>query len=284
MAKKQTEICKWKLTSESDPRWNGTGETTEDPFLWPPEVLAHLRFCREKYGPHKESMCLEIRDGDAGYGKYCTSDTPEEVDAILAEQRPVPPLKLVKTLGILELQTILETDYYRQGPSFRAAGDRLHNLAMKLPKMGYFNTHSKNEALSWVPPDPMSEAERVACIWYLRAGKPGVYWKGWASCRICGKRLGDACNVTPDSKWLYPAQWEHYIKEHGLRPPETDIIQDALLWAMKENLIVMMNRHEYTPRYLENLQVHDIESRITGAFYVVVPGVDLEKAEPIGTK
>jgi hypothetical protein len=226
------KIYDWTLTSETDPRWNAVGTSKEDPFLYPPEVLTHMQECQEKYGPIEESLELVITEENCTYGKYCNSAEIDRVVAEIARQKPVPPPEVVATLGVQELWQVLKDDSYRAGPSCEAAWRRLEGIAMELPGMGYFDTREAAEALAWVK--PMTEAERLACIEYMKAGGLGIGWKGFAACRICGERLGTTCNITPDGKWKYPAKWEHYIEAHDVRPPDQMFILDALLWATSE--------------------------------------------------
>jgi len=53
-------------------------------------------------------------------------------------------------------------------------------------------------------------------------------YKWWANCRLCGNGLGDSDLLTPDSKYLFPELWWHYIEEHSVKPKNEDFIQDAL--------------------------------------------------------
>ena len=261
----------WTLTSETDPRWNASGTTTEDPWVYPPEVLAHMRACKEKYGPVEERLELIIKDGNGTWGKYLDSAEADRVEAEIARQKPVPPPEVVALLvSVQELWQVLEDDSYRAGDSYMRASHRLGELAMDLPSMGYFETNDAAEALAWVK--PMTEAERVACVRYLKAGGLGIGWKGIASCRVCGETMGTTCNITPDGRWKYPAKWEHYIEAHDVRPPNEEFITSAIGWALQKGIIVQMNTHKYSLRRRENLGVTDLEGKMTGCIYVVAPG------------
>jgi len=232
-----------------------------------------MRVCKSKYGPIEKNLELVIKDDKGStFGSCLSSTRADQIEAEIARQKPVPPPEVVATFGVQELWQVLRDDSYRAGASYKAAYQRLGDLALETPPMGYFKTQDAEEALAWVK--PMTDAERLACIEYLKAGGMGFGWKGLARCRVCGEAMGTTCNLTPDGKWKYPAKWEHYIEAHDVRPPDEGFILSALAWALGKGLIIGMNTHEYLSRRLENLGITDIESRITGCVYVVVPGKD----------
>jgi len=148
--------------------------------------------------------------------------------------------------------------------------------------IGFFKTHTAEEALAWVK--PMTEAEKVACIRYLKAGTVEKSYRGVARCRVCRTMLGSTDNLTPNGNWRYPGKWEHYIEEHDVRPPDEEFIRDALTWALKQGIVIQMNLTEYRPRRLENLGITDLESHITGWAYIVVPGHDGRECPPLSVE
>lgn len=265
----------WTITCTQEPRWNGSGTTTEGFGFFPPEALDHLRQCQAQWPFPQSFVVLKVLDGNATHERYCRSDTVAEIDAQLANQKPAPPVEAVATLDIPALGQILKDDSYRQGPSYYAAMTRLHELAEPLPGMGYFKTGDAAEALAWVK--PMTDAEKVACIAYLKAGIPCIFWRGIAMCRVCRKWLGTTCNVTPDGKWRYPAGWEHYVEAHDVRPPDEGFVSDALSWAAGQGLVMLFQLHDIRPR--ETWHGRDVTMVPTKLIYILTPG----KGETLGT-
>lgn len=77
---------------------------------------------------------------------------------------------------------------------------------------------------------PMANGETDAVLAFIEAASIHMAWRGMALCRVCHlKMLGSCCMVSPDKMFIFPAQYEHYIVEHGVRPPE-DFIAAALKW------------------------------------------------------
>jgi len=116
--------------------------------------------------------------------------------------------------------------------------ERRMNHVQDLPGMGYWQVDylegpeaRSREVMGCVA--PMTEGEIQALVSYMDAGVIGIQWRGIAMCRICGEMLGSACMTTPDDKWRFPERWQHYITEHGVRPPE-EFIRDALAWSLVE--------------------------------------------------
>ena len=76
-------------------------------------------------------------------------------------------------------------------------------------------------------------AEQYAVLSYIKASKEQMVYKGWANCRACDKHLGSCDMFTPDDKFVFPQMYEHYITEHGVRPPES-FMKAALEWYNNE--------------------------------------------------
>lgn len=67
----------------------------------------------------------------------------------------------------------------------------------------------------------------------LRAGRTHVPYKGWADCRICGKRLGS--RDLRDGAFLWPEKAEHYVLGHAVWTPELDLLLEGKpLWDLGE--------------------------------------------------
>jgi len=79
----------------------------------------------------------------------------------------------------------------------------------------------------------MAKEELSACLKYIRRSKESKRYRGWATCRVCGKRLGSCDLKTPDGKWVFPEDFDHYLKEHGVRPPSERFIRNALEYTAR---------------------------------------------------
>ncbi len=55
-------------------------------------------------------------------------------------------------------------------------------------------------------------------IEYLKSGASVNHYRGFSSCRICGKRLGTT-EIT-DGKYAWPSMMEHYMEEHDVKLPD----------------------------------------------------------------
>ncbi len=102
----------------------------------------------------------------------------------------------------------------------------------KLKAMGYFNAWAGEEALARQEyPGTLvhDETDRIAVLAFMDAAKVHQAWKGMADCRVCRCRVGACCMVTPDGKWKFPQNWQHYIIEHDMAPTGK-FVADALRW------------------------------------------------------
>jgi hypothetical protein len=52
----------------------------------------------------------------------------------------------------------------------------------------------------------------------LKTANVDEYWLGWSNCRICGIMNGSKCMEI--NGLVFPEGLSHYIKDHGLRPPD----------------------------------------------------------------
>lgn len=81
--------------------------------------------------------------------------------------------------------------------------------------IGFWKTD--DEPKEYIDPD-WDSAERHMVIAYLLSGKVESRFRGHASCRVCGERNGST-DLT-DGVWIWPEGLAHYLKEHGVRPPQ----------------------------------------------------------------
>ena len=76
--------------------------------------------------------------------------------------------------------------------------------------------------------------KELGCILeYVGASLMITGYLGWANCRACGTHLGSCDMQTPDSKFVFPEQYEHYILCHNVRPPE-EFVAAAMKWSRNE--------------------------------------------------
>lgn len=100
----------------------------------------------------------------------------------------------------------------------------------KLKEMGYFHAWGGEEALAREEyPGTVRGDERTAVLAFMDAAKEHRAWKGMADCRVCRCRVGACCMATPDGKWVFPQNWQHYIIEHDMAPTRK-FVADALRW------------------------------------------------------
>jgi len=72
------------------------------------------------------------------------------------------------------------------------------------------------------------------CVEYIQNGVEFTGYLGIAEpCPICSKPYMDMREVnifkTPDKKWLFPENFEHYLIEHSIKPEEK-FVEDAQNW------------------------------------------------------
>lgn len=77
--------------------------------------------------------------------------------------------------------------------------------------------------------DPKWEStERDMVIKYLKTGVEKDRYRGYSTCRICGKHNnGDSCLT--DNTWVWPEGLAHYLEEHNVKPP-----QEFIEWVKKQ--------------------------------------------------
>ncbi len=58
----------------------------------------------------------------------------------------------------------------------------------------------------------------LTCLEVIETGDDAyeVAYRGWSTCRICGKRNGSTEYVFDGWKW--PSGFRHYVEAHNLRP------------------------------------------------------------------
>ena len=75
----------------------------------------------------------------------------------------------------------------------------------------------------------LTREETNAVLEYIKMSKAGRRQRGWADCRACNKHLGSCDMETPDRRFIFPQQYEHYILVHKVRPPQL-FIDAAIEW------------------------------------------------------
>lgn len=70
---------------------------------------------------------------------------------------------------------------------------------------------------------PIETKKKVAD--YLNKGTVAASWRGWSTCRICGKMNGSQCLT--DGEFVYPEGYSHYILDHNIMP-DLDLLSKIL--------------------------------------------------------
>jgi len=105
-----------------------------------------------------------------------------------------------------------------------------NHLASLLPiqyRESYLNSLKLNDSIipeKYIDPSKLIDKDfwmkynKSETILYLKNGTPIKWYRGFSSCRICGKILG--VHERTDGVWYWPDQFEHYIENHDIRIPE----------------------------------------------------------------
>lgn len=92
-------------------------------------------------------------------------------------------------------------------------------MKSKLKRIGFWKETSddpvkrKKEVEQYIG-DYDKPGDKESCIRFCNNAEQGPYFKGWANCRICGKKLG-SCDMI-NGGFIFPVGLVHYIKEHGI--------------------------------------------------------------------
>jgi len=93
-----------------------------------------------------------------------------------------------------------------------------------LKRICFWNNGIEYQEYIWpqelVSKTTIPDREKLAS--YLSNGHVAIAWKGYSSCRICGKTLGSVCKT--DGIWIWPDMLEHYILEHNVKLPEEFVL------------------------------------------------------------
>lgn len=60
--------------------------------------------------------------------------------------------------------------------------------------------------------------DRAMVIEYLRSAASVVGWRGYSTCRFCGK-WNNGTDCLGDAKFVWPEGFAHYVEAHSVRPP-----------------------------------------------------------------
>jgi hypothetical protein len=102
--------------------------------------------------------------------------------------------------------------------------------APELVALGYWRASKDSKEDLPFPSDYVDEtwnpAELLFVANYIKRCKPILHWFGFSKCRLCGVRLGASC--LSDGVYVFPAQFDHYLLEHDVKPP-AEFIAHVLL-------------------------------------------------------
>lgn len=68
------------------------------------------------------------------------------------------------------------------------------------------------------------QRERVTVLNHMQHGKEHAAYKGWSTCRVCGKQVGS--RDFTDGTYVWPEGFAHYITVHNAKPSR-DFIEHA---------------------------------------------------------
>ena len=92
--------------------------------------------------------------------------------------------------------------------------------------IGYWrDKENSKENLPWPTEGKLSLETKHNIVKYLNEGKTHASWKGWSTCRICGKMNGSTC--LKNGKFVYPSGYAHYIIDHNIMP-DLDLLAEIL--------------------------------------------------------
>jgi hypothetical protein len=79
----------------------------------------------------------------------------------------------------------------------------------------------------------LSNDECDAVLAFIKGSGINMAYRGMARCRACDEMLGSCRMLTPDAAFVFPQLYEHYIVEHGVRPPQ-EFIDAAKKWYVQQ--------------------------------------------------
>lgn len=94
-------------------------------------------------------------------------------------------------------------------------------------RIGFWDDHccpTRNDGSIWNKIEGNLETKKRLLAFLRRGLHFGEieHYKGWANCRVCGKKNGSA--TIRYRGWKYPSGYAHYIDKHNILPPVLFIV------------------------------------------------------------
>ena len=88
-----------------------------------------------------------------------------------------------------------------------------------MKKIGYWrNSEDEKSDLPYPCKSSLNKDLQEKVIKFLMQGVKTRSYKGWSSCRICGKSNGSS--DMRNGEFEYPEGYVHYIQDHNIQPDE----------------------------------------------------------------
>ena len=98
---------------------------------------------------------------------------------------------------------------------------------INIKRIGYWRRYKEeDDGLPWPEEGNLPLETKQKIVEYLDSGKRHAVWRGWSTCRICGKINGSACLV--NDNFEYPEGYSHYIIDHNIMP-DIDLLTTVLM-------------------------------------------------------
>jgi hypothetical protein len=104
----------------------------------------------------------------------------------------------------------------------------------EIKKIGFWKAGTATEVKRHIDEEWYGSKEYEAVIRYMNNTRAGRHYKGWSTCQICKKRNGSCDMYSPDSIWIFPEGYIHYIVDHKVKPDNPKFISDAIAWVKKQ--------------------------------------------------
>ena len=99
-------------------------------------------------------------------------------------------------------------------------------LKIESKQIGYWRQYeTENSELPWPTEGRLPTETKELIAKFLNSGKELYAWRGFSTCRICGKLNGSVC-LTKDN-FIYPEGYAHYIVDHNIQP-DLDLLVHVL--------------------------------------------------------
>jgi hypothetical protein len=127
-------------------------------------------------------------------------------------------------------------------------------LEDEVKKIGFWKTETATEVKRHIDEEWYGGEEYEAVLRYINNAEEDSHYKGWSRCRICKKRNGSCDMYSPDSNWIFPEGYIHYIVDHMVKPDNPKFIADAIAWVALQKEGKRKKKKAGTPRKRPTIQ------------------------------